>query len=187
MKVLGLMGSPRKNGNTFTFLNRALEGARETGADTDIIFVNDLNIRGCQRCNAHFQTGQCILKDDMRQVYEKINKSDVIIFASPNYLGQMTGQLKIVYDRLYAYTGKDDKITLYNPKDKKAGLIMPQRQPDTSAYSNYVKIVMYYLNLYFAGRSKILIGSGLRDAGDAARNTGFMESAYNFGKELAQS
>ena len=103
----------------------------------------------------------------MQQIYEKINESDIIIFASPNYLGQMTGQLKLVYDRLYAYTGADDKITLNNPKTKKVGLIMSQRQPDASIYSNHIKLVMYYLNLYFAGGSKILIASGVRNIGDA--------------------
>jgi multimeric flavodoxin WrbA len=53
-----------------------------------------------------------MIKDDMYKIYEKINESDIIIFASPNYLGQITGQLKIVYDRLYAFNGEDDRISI---------------------------------------------------------------------------
>lgn len=72
MKVLGIMGSPRKNGNTNALLNQALEGAKSLGAKTSIIYVNELNIRGCQGCNTCKEVQHCILDDDMKQINKKV-------------------------------------------------------------------------------------------------------------------
>lgn len=182
MKVLGIMGSPRKNGNTNALLNQALEGAKSLGANTSIVYVNELNIRGCQGCNTCKEVQHCILDDDMKQIYKKLDESDVIIFASPNYLGQITAQMKLVYDRMYAYSTKEGTMLL--SKNKKVGLIMTQRQPDASIYSYYIKTFMYYLNIYFAGGSKSLIAAGVENIGEAAQNTEYMQDAFDLGKEL---
>jgi hypothetical protein len=75
---------------------------------------------------------------------------------------------------------------LYNPKDKKVVLIMAQRQPDASIYSNYIKLIMFYLNLYFAGGSKVLIAAGVKNIGDAAQNDELLKSAFLMGQEIVK-
>ena len=84
MYVLAINGSPRKNWNTATLLNKALEGAAAQGAQTDLIHLYDLNFKGCISCFACKRKdgksyGKCAYHDDLSPVLEKIEKADAII------------------------------------------------------------------------------------------------------------
>ncbi|EHI99540.1 NADPH-dependent FMN reductase [Clostridium sp. DL-VIII] len=76
MKVLGIMGSPRSNGNSSTLLKKVLEGAKANGAVINSISLNNLDINGCINCNACKRTGKCVIKDDMQNIYDMINDAD---------------------------------------------------------------------------------------------------------------
>lgn len=67
-KVLGIVGSPRKKGNTHLLISRILEGAEEAGATTDIVFLGKLKIRECDGCHACWKGKPCGKKDDMNDV-----------------------------------------------------------------------------------------------------------------------
>ena len=85
MKVLGIYGSPRKNGNSDLLLQEALKGAQSLGAETQTIRSFDLKISGCHECGACDKTGVCVIKDDMDEIYPKLVESEVIILASPMF------------------------------------------------------------------------------------------------------
>jgi multimeric flavodoxin WrbA len=102
MKVYAIDGSPRKNNNTATLLKKALEGVKEATKDkeveTEIINLYDLNYTGCKSCFACKRLGsksygKCAVKDDIHEVLEKISQADGLIFGSPVYFGNITGQL----------------------------------------------------------------------------------------------
>lgn len=99
MKVLGISGSPRKNGNTEMALDAALEGARSGGAVCEKILLNGLNFKPCQECGLCDKDGICKIADDMQIIYEKIDEADVIIVASPVFFGSVSAQLKMMIDR----------------------------------------------------------------------------------------
>ena len=86
MKVLGIVCSPRKNGNTEIMIEEALATAQEAGADTDIFLVADKTINGCDACARCFQTGKCKIKDGMEPLYQKMESADAILFGSPVYI-----------------------------------------------------------------------------------------------------
>lgn len=98
--VLAILGSPRKGANSEILADRALEGAKEAGAETEKIYVKDLNIkpcRGCLRCNL---TGYCSIKnDDFKDFMEKFFQSRAIIMAAPVYYHYIPGQMKLLMDR----------------------------------------------------------------------------------------
>ena len=72
MKVLGIVGSPRKDGNTQIMIEEVLSAAKQAGAETDIFLVYDKDIKGCDGCGACAQTGGvCKIKDDMQALYQK--------------------------------------------------------------------------------------------------------------------
>lgn len=96
--VLGILGSPRKRGNTAILLETFLEGAREAGAET-IMLDAAANISGCNSCNACQDTGVCVLNDDMSRVYGSIQRAEVIVLGTPLYFSGMSSQLKAVIDR----------------------------------------------------------------------------------------
>ena len=113
-KVYAINGSPRKNKNTATLLDKVLEGVKdafETGmVETERINLYDLQFTGCKSCFAcklkdGVSYGKCAIKDDLQPVLEKLCDADAVIFGSPIYFGTITGQLHAFYERLlYPYT-----------------------------------------------------------------------------------
>jgi multimeric flavodoxin WrbA len=110
MKILGLSGSPRKNGNTVNLLTLALNGAREEGAEVELYSVAGKDIKPCDACNACNKTGECIIKDDMQTVFDKLISADGIIFGTPVYFYGMTAQLKAIMDRTIALGGPGNSL-----------------------------------------------------------------------------
>ena len=70
MKVIGIVGSPRKNGNTKTLVQQVLEGAVETGAETRTFLLNELKFSGCQACDYCKSHEKCKLEDDLAELFE---------------------------------------------------------------------------------------------------------------------
>lgn len=101
MKIVGIQSSPRgKNSSTLKLLNAALEGASEDGAEVEIIDIAKLKIQYCNACNSCHETGVCsIQRDDFNTVLQKLLAADGIIWSSPNYINNITAQLKTVFDR----------------------------------------------------------------------------------------
>ena len=102
MKVLGICCSPRKRGNTEILLVEALRSAASSGADTDLIAVRDKNIKPCDGCLSCSNSGECRIKDDMREIYSKMLDADAIIWGTPVYVYNVTAQAKILIDRSFA-------------------------------------------------------------------------------------
>ncbi len=102
MKTIGILGSAREGGNTEILLDVALEEARNLGGSTSKITLRDKVIAPCDGCMGCAQTGECIIRDDMQEVYQQIRDADGIIWATPVYFWSMSGLTKIALDRTYA-------------------------------------------------------------------------------------
>ncbi|MFH1090389.1 MAG: flavodoxin family protein, partial [Pseudomonadota bacterium] len=148
MKILGLMCSPRKGGNTEILMNEALEGARSAGAETELIFVADKNIAPCDGCETCHKTGQCRTKDDMQDIYEKMEAADGIIFGTPVYFTNVSAQAKIIIDRTYAF------LVSGKLKGKVAGALIAVRRVGAGQ-------VLGLLYTYFAGQRMISAGGAI--------------------------
>ena len=117
-KILILNGSPRKNGKTASLVKSFVEGAESVGNEVKELYLQGMNIGGCLACEGCQRNGgTCVQKDDMQIVSEDFLRADVVVFASPQYWGTITGQLKIVIDRLYA-------VLFGAPKVKEFAVIM---------------------------------------------------------------
>ena len=99
VKVIGLVGSPRKGGNTENLVKTALMAAEELGANTEIISLGSAEIEPCIACDICKATGECSIYDDMTSILEKIIEADGIVIGSPVYFGNVTSQLKMFFDR----------------------------------------------------------------------------------------
>ena len=102
MKIIGIMGSERKGGNTDVMLDAALEEAQKEGVLIDKIPLRGKTIASCDGCSGCSKTGKCIIEDDAQEILEKMAASDGIIWATPVYFWSMTGQTKTLMDRTYA-------------------------------------------------------------------------------------
>lgn len=106
MKVLGIYGSPRKGGNSDRLLNEALRGAKSVGAQVSSIHSRDLKILGCLECGGCDDTGECVVDDDMQDVYPRLLEANVIIVASPIFFYGVTSWVKALIDRCQALWNK---------------------------------------------------------------------------------
>lgn len=97
--VLIISSSPRKGGNSDLLCDQFLKGAQEAGKQAEKIFLPEHKINYCTGCGACNTTHQCVLKDDMAVILEKMVNVDVIVLATPVYFYSMDGQLKTFIDR----------------------------------------------------------------------------------------
>ena len=123
MKVLGIVGSARKGGNTEIMVEEALATAREAGAETEIALVAGKDIAPCDGCEVCWKTGNCRIDDDMQPIYKQLEAADGIIFGTPVYFCNVTAQAKAVMDRMYVYLPERIKM-----KGKVAGPIVVTRR-----------------------------------------------------------
>jgi multimeric flavodoxin WrbA len=101
MKILAINGSPRTlRSTTRQLVQHVLDGAGEAGAETEIIDLCDLRITPCTACEGCLFNGICVYEDDMPLLVERMKDADGIIFASPVYIDNVSGQMKIFFDRL---------------------------------------------------------------------------------------
>lgn len=100
MKILGISGSPVKNGNNEKAIDYALARAKEKGFKTEKITLAKQEIKSCIACDTcKEQKGKCSIKDAMENIRPKLTEADAIIVSSPVYFGSLSSQLKAMFDR----------------------------------------------------------------------------------------
>ena len=108
IKILGVCGSPIKQGNTAAFLTATLKAAEEMdGVTTETVFLSGKDISDCQHCNWCL-TGQkpgqfCQQNDDMNEIYPLLVEADGLLLASPVYFARLSGRMACFIDRLRAF------------------------------------------------------------------------------------
>ena len=127
MYILAFNGSPRKNGNTATLLQRALDGAVSGGAQTELIHLHMLTMKGCQSCYSCKKRGgesygRCVLQDDFRPVYAKMERADAVIVGSPIFFGSVTSETQMFIERLFPYLNYGNYSSNF-PRHIRTGLI----------------------------------------------------------------
>ncbi len=142
--ILILNSAARKNGNTADLIRAFTEGAMENNNDVKEIYLADKNIHTCLGCTSCTKNGgNCIQKDDMTQVYSGMEWADVIVFASPLYFNSITGLLKMVNDRMFAYWNKHFLSGKESPKKKTALILSSAAQSPTQALGWYSFFELY--------------------------------------------
>lgn len=129
MKVMAINGSPRKNWNTATLLEKALEGAASEVAETEIVHLYDLEFKGCTSCFACKVKGgknlaRCAVKDELTPVLERLEAADAVILGSPIYLGNSTGEMRSFMERyIFPYITYSVDVQTFYPKNIPIGFI----------------------------------------------------------------
>ena len=101
--IVILSGSPRKKGNTERLTAAFIEGAKAAGKHVTLFRTAEMTISGCKGCmHCTKEKGVCIQKDDMSAILEALQEADALVLASPVYFFDITAQLKLAIDRLYA-------------------------------------------------------------------------------------
>ena len=180
MAVLGIVGSPRKNGNTEILTAHALKAIAEEGLDTELVRLAGLDIRSCNACMVCHEEERCPIEDDLFPIYLKMKEADGIILASPVYYGSATALMKAFIER----TGY---ISRYNgrPFNHKVGgpLVVARR-----AGQNFT---LAQLTFWFQIMGMVVPGSTYwnmafgRQQGEVPDDEEGMATVWTFGKNVA--
>ena len=109
-KVVILSASPRKNSNSHALAENFAQGAVDAGNEVEMISLTGKTIGFCRGCFACQKTGRCVIKDDAIEIEEKVLTADVVVWATPIYYYEMSGQMKVMIDRLNPMFTKDYKF-----------------------------------------------------------------------------
>lgn len=190
MKVLGISGSPRKGGNTDVLLEKALEGARSSGAETEKIVLNELNIAPCQEEEYEKVTdeGFSVVNDDIHIIFQKIRECDALLLASPIFFGSLSGQTKIMIDRFQCVWvsktlhGKD----MFSDK-KPGGFICVEATTREDFFDNAKEIVGHFFATVNVNKKGEVLCMGVDRKASVLEKPEKLDEAYNLGKLLAES
>nr|WP_048068544.1 flavodoxin family protein [Methanoregula boonei] len=101
MKVIGINASPRgKDSNTLRLTRAVLAGAKEGGAETELVDLYSLNIRYCTACGTCYTTGECTMLDDFSDIFDRMMNVDGIVLGAPNYIDSVPAPVKALFDRM---------------------------------------------------------------------------------------
>jgi multimeric flavodoxin WrbA len=188
MKVLGIMGSPRRQSNTEILLDKALEGAKEAGAEVEKVLVSKLRISPCLEIYACFKDGNCSIKDDMQTLYDKLLEADHIIFASPIFFYGITSQAKAVVDRCQALwarrhvlgMGKEDK------RERRGLFISVGATRGEKLFDGAVLTVKYFFDAVGVKYSGDLLIRAIDNKAQIGEHPAALEDAFRLGQELVR-
>ncbi len=188
MRVLGIMGSPRRQSNTEILLDKALEGAKEAGAEVEKVLASKLKISPCLEIYACRKDGDCAIKDDMQLLYKKLLEADHIIFASPIFFYGITSQAKAIVDRCQALwvrrhvlgMGKEDK------RVRRGVFISVGATRGTKLFDGAVLTVKYFFDAIGVEYSGDLLVRGIDNKGQIEEHPAALEDAFRLGQELVR-
>ena len=176
-KVLIISTSMRKNGNSDMLAGAFARGAEEAGNEVETVSLVDKRIAFCRGCFACQKTGRCIIDDDAVSVTEKISDAEVVVWATPIYYYEMTGQMKTMIDRANALFVKD-----YQFRD--VYMLSTAAEEDASACERAITGLKGWIACFpksrFAGS---VFAGGVTDKGDITGSKA-LDEAYDMGRNV---
>ena len=183
-KVLVVIGSPRTNGNCATLAQNVIAGAESAGATVDSYYLHGMDIKPCDACEAcrENSSGDCIIDDDMQEIYPKLCEADALVIASPIYYFTVSAQTKLFMDRWYSLGEEKDSIL----NGKQIGIVLTygDTDPFTSGAINAIRTFQDAFDYLGANLVNIVYGKA-SEAGEIKADRNLMEKAYKLGQELA--
>ncbi len=180
MKVIAIIGSPRKNGNTEQLATHTLKAIAEEGIETELISLAGKDIKPCNACMACSKMEDCSIQDDLSPIYLKMKEADGIILASPVYFGSCTALIKALIERVgYLARFRNDSF-----KGKVGGPLVVARRAGQNFTVAQLDFWFHILGMIEPGSSYWNMAFG-RQPGEVTKDEEGMKTAWNFGKNMA--
>jgi len=190
LKILGICGSPRKDGNTEVLLKEALKGAHEAGAEIEAIFLRDKTISPCLEIYGCKVDGRCVIEDDFHEVAEKMVQADAIILASPIFFYTVSAHTKMLMDRCQSFWVK--RYLLKEPitpdrHRRKGAFISVGATHGKRLFEGVTLTVRYFFDALDVDLFDTLLVRGVDEQGEIFNNPEEIRAAYELGSRLAQA
>ena len=182
-KIIGIAGSPRRNGNSTTLTRQVLQGAAESDAEPQTIYLNGLTFRGCQACDGCVDTGECVLKDELTPYYPKLRESDIWILASPVYFDGVSGQTKLFFDRCRPFAMEKGNL---KGKRRAAIILTYEDRPRDDYLGIAQRLANYFPWFGDFGKVEMFVEGRLGPADAASQRPDLLERARKLGYRLVE-
>jgi len=179
IKVIGIVGSPRKAGNTEMLTAHTLKAIAEEGVETELIRLAGLHIEPCNACGVCREGKPCPIKDDIYPIYEKMKQADAIILASPVYYGSATALLKALMERAGYMEFQKRPFA-----GKVGGALVVARRAGKNFTFAQINFWFGILGMIVPGSTYWNVAVG-REKGEIDHDTEGLNAAWNFGKNVA--
>lgn len=177
MKIVALIGSPRKGSNTDTTVDQIVAGAAEKGHISEKLYLYDYEVAPCVDCRGCKEPPYaCVLSDDAPAIYAKMEEADLIIFGTPLYWYGPTAKMKLLIDRLRPYIAS-------RKFEGKKGVVVTPSEEGAEACGLIVEMFrksFEYLGMEFAG----VILPKAYERGEIKENEEELKRAYELGSSL---
>ena len=185
MKVLGIMGSPRMQGNTDLMLDEALKGSASQGAEVEKILADKLQITACKEYYACLKDGNCVIKDDMDAVYEKLLAADAVIIASPIFFYTISAQLMPLISRCQALWARKYILKSMDIPEKRGAFIAVGATRGEKLFDGPKLTIKYFFQAINAGYTDELLIRGVDKKGEIKDHPTTLADAGELGERLA--
>lgn len=187
MKISAFLGSPRRGGNTELLLREVIKGIEEGGLSVQVFELNSMDIRPCQNCGGCDETGECIIHDDMAEIYDAIRKSSRIILASPIFFSGLTAQIKAMIDRCQSFWC--ERYLLKKPAwevspERKGLLLLVGARKETTGLRCSEAQARAFFRTVNVSRHTTLSYLGIQRKGEILRHKTALKGAYEAGRRL---
>ena len=182
------MGSPRIKGNTDLLLEEALKGAKSQGAEVEKIVVDKLEIAPCKEYLGCFKDGNCVIRDDMDEIYPKLLGADVVIIASPMFFYGVSSQTKALIDRCQALWARKHILKQSLPNGgRKGAFIAVGATKGKRLFEGAILTVKYFFEAIGAEYADELLIRGVDARGEIKEHPIALSDAYELGKRVVQA
>ncbi|MBU0533953.1 MAG: flavodoxin family protein [Candidatus Omnitrophica bacterium] len=185
-RIIGILGSPRRGGNTKILLDKALEAARRKGAKTKKIILNELRFSPCQECENIRKDGVCTIKDDWQKIVSEIKKADGLILASPIFFGSVSAQTKMFIDRFQCLWLAKNVFQTYKAKKRKIGAFICVEASDRKDFFENAKAIVknFFVTIDTDYKSELLC-CGIDSKGAINKKPNCLKKAFEIGEKIA--
>jgi multimeric flavodoxin WrbA len=189
VKVLGIAGSPRRDGNTDLLLAEFMKGTASKGAETKTIYLNQLHITPCQHCDSCLKEGKCRVQDDMQKIYEELELADVIVLASPVQFSGPPSAVKAMIDRCQCLWARKYLLKippLSRERQRKGFLISVGGTRMKDMFEPTLQIVKTWFHVLEIDYTGDLLFSKVDEKGAILKQTESIQKAFAAGQKLAE-
>ena len=177
-KVLVISTSLRAKSNSDILAEKLVVGAKDAGHEVEHISLKSKTIRFCIGCLACQKTQKCVLKDDAIEIAEKVKTADTLVFTTPIYYYEMSGQMKTLLDRMNPLYTTDYRF-------RRVYMLSTATEDETYVPEKAVCGLQGWVDCFEkAELSGSLFCGGIADAGEANAKTAELEEAYQFGRSI---
>lgn len=191
LKCLALACSPRKNGNTAILATHALESSGAAGCQTELLYLKNYKSEPCLACGGCDDTGECILEDDAKLLYDKILAADRLILAAPIFSMGINGQAKMFIDRSQKFWARkyllNERVITESDRPERRGIYLScAGSHHANVFAGALQVVKYFFLMLEIKLIASLCYDDVDEPGAILKKPGAMEEVAKYRQILGE-